>query len=360
MNKKIYLYLYLMKTKYILLNVLFIGLFVQLINLLEISRIIEEKNSNLSSILYLSLLKIPTVIVDIIPFVIVISTAFVYRNLINNNEIISMRNVGFSLLDIYKPIALAIFIVGLLTLIIINPLSSKFENIFNEKTTKNFSDQYSINIKNNELWIKNNKNLDEKYFINISNIDLESMVAKNIKIISITNDDNYFFLSKTGRILDKQFKLNDVIILNIDNDKYSKKENLILDLNFNKNNLIDSISNYKYVPFYKYKEHLNSLKKFNLYSSEISLYYLSTIISPFFLVIVGFIVMGFSGKFKKNENFFKVLFISIRIGFLLFLLKEIITAFTIAYNIHFLLSYLIIFLIPFIIGLYQTINIEIN
>ena len=169
-----------------------------------------------------------------------------------------------------------------------------------------------------------------------------------------------FFFQKLVDIINKQFNLNDVIVFNIDNDEYEKRKKLKLDLNFDKNNLINSISNYKHIPFYKYKEHLNSLKKFNLYSSEISLFYISTIINPFFLVIVGFIVMGFSGKFKKNESFFKVLFISILIGFLLFLLKEIITALTITYNIHFLLSYLIIFSIPLIIGLYQIINIEIN
>ena len=349
-----------MKTKYILLNIFIIGLFVLIINLLEISKIIEEKNSNIFSIIYLSLLKIPTIIIDIIPFVIVISTAFLYRNLINNNEMISMRNIGFSLIDIYKPVALSIFVTGLVVLTLVNPLSAKFENIFNNMTTKDFSNQYSINIKNNELWIKNIKNLDEKYFINISHIDLENMKAKDIKIISITNNDDYFFLSKTGRINDKKFNLNDVIILNIDNDEYLIKKNIELDLNFNKNNLVDSISNYRYVPFYKYNKHLNSLKKFNLYSSEISLFYISALINPFFLVIIGFVVMGFSGKFKKNENFFKVLFISILIGFLLFLLKEVITTMTISYNVHFILSYLIIFLIPLIIGLYQIINIEIN
>ncbi len=215
-----------MQTKYILLNIFFIGLFVLLINLLEISRMIEEKNSSMFSIIYLSLLKIPTIIIDIIPFVIVISTAFVYRYLINNNEIISLRNIGFSLLDIYKPIAATIFFMGLLTLILFNPLSAKLENKFDQITTNDFSDQFSINIKNNELWIKNIKNLDEKYFISISSIDLENMNANNIKIISITKDDNYFFLSKTGRIINKQFNLSDVIIFNIDNDKYEKRKNL--------------------------------------------------------------------------------------------------------------------------------------
>ena len=47
---------------------------------------------------------------------------------------------------------------------------------------------YSINIKNNELWIKNLKNKNEKYFINISNINLKNMNAEDIKIISISKD----------------------------------------------------------------------------------------------------------------------------------------------------------------------------
>ena len=81
-------------------------------------------------------------------------------------------------------------------------------------------------------------------------------------------------------------------------------------------------------------------------------------LKPLFLVVIGFAVMGFSGKFKRNENFFRVLFYSIFMGFLLFLLKEIITSITISSNLSFWLAYLIIFSVPFIIGLYQTINIE--
>ena len=102
------------------------------------------------------------------------------------------------------------------------------------------------------------------------------------------------------------------------------------------------------------------LKKFNLYSSEISLHYLSEILKPFFLVVIGFIVMGYSGKFKRNENFFKVLFISILIGFSLFMFKEIIGAISIMYSISFIIAYLIIILIPILIGLYFVTNIEKN
>ena len=68
--------------------------------------------------------------------------------------------------------------------------------------------------------------------------------------------------------------------------------------------------------------------------------------------------MGFSVKFKRNENFFKVLFTSILIGFLIFLLKEIATTLTTKMEISFIFSYFIIFMFPLIIGLYQMIRIE--
>ena len=89
MRLKITIYLLTMKIKFILLTLFVIGLFVQIINLIEVSKILETENRNMFSIFYLSFLKLPTTIQEIMPFVIILSTAFYYRNLIRNNEFIS-------------------------------------------------------------------------------------------------------------------------------------------------------------------------------------------------------------------------------------------------------------------------------
>tara|TARA_B100001971_G_scaffold39619_1_gene34663 strand:+ start:181 stop:843 length:663 start_codon:yes stop_codon:yes gene_type:complete len=217
---------------------------------------------------------------------------------------------------------------------------------------------YSIKFINEGMWIKNISEDNNKNYINISKINLNNMNAEEIKILNINNKFNKIIIAEKGEIIDKIFKLQNVSILNINNDKFEKVEFYNLILNFDKSNIIDSILNFKFIPFYKYKKHVNNLKKFNLHSSEVSLYYLSEILKPIFLVIIGFTVMGFSGKFKRNENFFKVLFISILIGFLIFLLKEIVTALTTTMEISFIFSYFIIFMFPLIIGLYQMIRIE--
>ena len=356
--KKINFYLFTLASKYILINLIIITILVLFLNLLEISRILEKENTTLGFFLLLSLLKLPTIISEIIPFVVILSIAFLFKNLITNNELISIRNMGFSILDIFKPIAIAIFLFGLFILLFINPLAANFENNFNNLTSKKYPNMYSIKFINEGMWIKNISEDNNKNYINISKINLDNMNAEEIKILNINNKFNKIIIAKKGEIIDKIFKLQNVSILNINNDKFEKVEFYNLILNFDKSNIIDSILNFKFIPFYKYKKHVNNLKKFNLHSSEVSLYYLSEILKPIFLVIIGFTVMGFSGKFKRNENFFKVLFISILIGFLIFLLKEIVTALTTTMEISFIFSYFIIFMFPLIIGLYQMIRIE--
>ena len=356
--KKINFYLFTLASKYILINLIIITIFVLFLNLLEISRILEKENTTLGFFLLLSLLKLPTIISEIIPFVVILSIAFLFKNLITNNELISIRNMGFSILDIFKPIAIAIFLFGLFILLFINPLAANFENNFNNLTSKKYPNMYSIKFINEGMWIKNISEDNNINYINISKINLDNMNAEKIKILNINNKFNQIIIAEKGQIIDKIFKLQNVSIFNINNDKFEKVEFYNLILNFDKSNIIDSILNFKFIPFYKYKKHVNNLKKFNLHSSEVSLYYLSEILKPIFLVIIGFTVMGFSGKFKRNESFFKVLFISILIGFLIFLLKEIVTTLTTTMKISFIFSYFIIFMFPLMIGLYQMIRIE--
>ena len=356
--KKINFYLFTLASKYILINLIIITIFVLFLNLLEISRILEKENTTLGFFLLLSLLKLPTIISEIIPFVVILSIAFLFKNLITNNELISIRNMGFSILDIFKPIAIAIFLFGLFILLFINPLAANFENNFNNLTSKKYPNMYSIKFINEGMWIKNISEDNNINYINISKINLDNMNAEKIKILNINNKFNKIIIAEKGEIIDKIFKLQNVSIFNINNDKFEKVEFYNLILNFDKSNIIDSILNFKFIPFYKYKKHVNNLKKFNLHSSEVSLYYLSEILKPIFLVIIGFTVMGFSGKFKRNESFFKVLFISILIGFLIFLLKEIVTTLTTTMKISFIFSYFIIFMFPLMIGLYQIIRIE--
>lgn len=355
---KIKRYLLFTSLKYIIINQFLILLFIIFINLIDLSRIIEKENQNLFNFFYLSLLKIPSIINETSPFVIIISTAFLFRYLISNNELISMRNIGFSIIDIFKPISIGIFTYGLLILLILNPISAITEVEYNGYIKNQNENMYSINFSKKNLWIKN-KNIDGGiYYINIQNFNIKEMIAKNIEILSINKNKKEFFQSNFGKIQDKNFILSNVNQFDILNDKYSFNKKFKLNLNFSKDNLLASNINYKNIPYYDYINHIKTLKNFNLYSSAVGLFYLSEVLKPFFMIILAFVVMGFSAKYKRNENFFKILFISVLFGFAFYVLRELINKFTISFDLSFIYSYIIIFIIPFMIGLYKVIQVE--
>jgi len=355
---KINIYLFSLTNKYLIINLVLISLFIVFINILELSRILSDENKNLLNFLYLSFLKFPSILNEIMPFVTIISVSFLIRNLINNNELVSMRNLGYSIFDIFTPIAIAVFFVGSIFLIILNPLSVFMETKYDLKLDNRDESLYSIKISDNEMWIKNEVNEYTSSFINIKNIDLKKMIGTDIKILLIDKDSNKFILAKKGKFIDNLFSLNEVKFYSFKNEEYINLNNYNLIINFNEDNIIKSISKYKLIPFYKYIDHTKTLTKFNLYSPEIGLFYLSEILKPIFLVVLSFIMVAFTSRFQRNENFFKVLFIAISIGFIIFLFKEIISKLTISLSINFILSYFIIFIIPLIIGLYQVIRIE--
>ena len=101
--KRINIYLFYLTNKYLFINFLIISIFIIFINLLELSRVISEDNKNFLNFVYLSILKYPSILNEIIPFVTIISVTFLVRNLISNNEFVSMRNLGYSIFDIFKP-----------------------------------------------------------------------------------------------------------------------------------------------------------------------------------------------------------------------------------------------------------------
>ena len=355
---KIKNYLFKTSLKFILINQSIVLFLIVFLNLIELTRTIENEDKNLLNFLYLSFLKIPSIINETSPFVIIISTAFLFRYLITNNELIAMRNICFSIFDIFYPITIGVFVYGIVVLLFFNPLTAISENKYDEFLKNKTENMYSINFSKNSIWIKN-KNFDEGlFYININKFNIKNMVAEDIKILSIKNNKNEFIYSKKGNIADKIFKLNDVSYFNIDSNEYNYKKNLNLEINFSKDNILSSVVNYKNVPFYSYLNHIETLKKFSLYSSTVSLYYLSEILKPFFLILLSFVVMGFSAKYKRNESFFKVLFFAVLFGFIFYILRELINKFTLSFDINFVYSYLIIFIIPFLIGLFKVIQIE--
>ena len=161
----------------------------------------------------------------------------------------------------------------------------------------------TIKVSDNEMWIKNKTNEKNSSFINIKNIDLQKMNARNIKILLLKNNINIFIQADEGILKSNNFVLKNVKYYDVKNEKYNTYENFNLSINFNKQNILNSITNYKFIPFYNYFSHTKTLKKFYLYSKEIGLFYIFEILKPIFLVMLTFVVMVFQENLEEMKTF---------------------------------------------------------
>ena len=357
---KIFFYLFKTKIYYILFSLLILTITVQIVDLIELTRInINKEDFSFNNILKMTFLKTPYLINEILPFIIIISTSFYFKNLIDNNELVSIRNVGLSILDIFYPVGLAVLTVSIISILILNPISSISMNYYHKLDLNKDKSNNVIELNDGSIWIKNKFNKKITY-INADNINIKNMSMNNAMIIDYLYDNPKIYFADRGFIKEKNLSLFDVEEIDINSNTNIKYPSKIIEINFTQKDILNSVRYYKYTPFYKYLHYSNSMKKLNYLSSEIILYFISEILKPILLISICFVVSGYVAKFKRNESFFKTIFIAIVIGFIMFLIDKLIYSISINSLISYIIVVLTIPITSIILGTIFIIRVEKN
>ena len=89
MGSKLFFYLFKKKLVYLFVSLLILTVTVQIVDLIELTRSnIGKENFSFDRVIKMSLLKTPFLINEIMPFIIIVSTSFFFKYLVDNNELI--------------------------------------------------------------------------------------------------------------------------------------------------------------------------------------------------------------------------------------------------------------------------------
>ena len=185
------LFSYLIKIflKNILLVLLIFLFLIFLIDFIEIYRRASEKinfnnNDNFISILiYLSFLKSPITIKNILPISILISSILTFIKWRQNNYFVIVRTIGISLKKtIFLPCVLVLFI-GLLSLFFLHPFANYCNNKYKTLEKKYFGHKVeeTVSLSENGIWIRKKTN-DGFLIIKSENITKNKNVLNNVEI----------------------------------------------------------------------------------------------------------------------------------------------------------------------------------
>ena len=151
--------------------------FLIMLSLIIILNILTEidffKDTDVSSIfpIYVSLLNSPTLIFEMFPFIFLIATQVFFINLFNDNQIQVFKYSGLKNSQILKILTLTSFFMGIFLVLVFYNFSSNLKNIYLELKNKyTLDDKYLAVVTKNGLWIRDIIN-DDILIINANKID---------------------------------------------------------------------------------------------------------------------------------------------------------------------------------------------
>ena len=310
----------LIKTFMVFLSLAFI------LNIFEEINFFKDLEVSITVPIFLTFLNIPSVIFDIFPFIFLITAQFAFIKLMDQNEIVVLKNFGLDNLKIIKILSILSFIFGLLIITIYYNFSSSLKfSYLNLKNTYAKDNKYLAVITENGIWIKDQREGD----INIINANsFKNKYLYNVDIIQFDKNFNFKknIISELVMIENKNWIISDALIADA-KGKTKKIKNFNLDTNLNYVDLNSLYSNLSSLNIFE----LNNLRKkyddINYSSTEINSAIQKLISFPFYLTVMTILAAALmlSIKYNKSKVFHLIfgILISVIIYYLTFFFEEL-------------------------------------
>jgi lipopolysaccharide export system permease protein len=216
---------------------------VLLITLLEEFNYFKSKQDlKFIKFLIFTFLKIPNLLFNLFPFIVLFSGIVFYLKIYNFNEVISLRIMGYSNIQIILIPALTCFVMGYLIVFFIVPFTSSMLKYYEELKSEYDQTKNLVFVNETGIWIID-KNENDKNIIRIEKIDKNFSSINQITIYNYDINNNFIkrIDANEGVINDTNWQLSKVNIISSNNKKNS--ENYFNNYNYKSNIKINELKN---------------------------------------------------------------------------------------------------------------------
>ena len=307
----------------------------------------------------LSLSYVPTLILELLPFIIFLSSMYYFSHLKSSKDLLAIKVFGYSNLKIIFILSFFSFFLGLFVLFAINPVASTLIKYYETEKAQYAKDiDHLISVNKNGVWIKE---IDPSGSYKI--ISAKKINNMNLEKISIYLFDNNYQIEKrieseSAIITNNPWLMKDVFVYDFKEDKtfFFKNYEFKSDKTFDKiNSLYRNLDTISFLDLFLNYSNLNKKG----YSKTLLNEKINKLISlPVFLFLMVVLVSLFTIVSLKNKQNFYYILISILICVALYYFKDLSIALGQTGKINLILS---VWMPVIIIGLFCLIGvIQIN
>jgi lipopolysaccharide export system permease protein len=296
-----------------------------LLNLFEEVEFFKNIKTSIFTPLILTSLIIPSLIVKILPFIIFVSSMVYMLKLRNSKDLLTLKVFGYSNLRIFFILAFSSFILGWLTLFLINPITSTMTKYY-ETAKSNYSRDidHLILFNKNGLWIKENLESNQRI---ISATKPEKNNLLNVVIYHLDNNSSLIekIVAKKANVKTKKWELQDVIIFKFENSVVveSRKKIHTINSNYDYEKINNLFKNFDTLSFVDLLTNYDKLIEGG-YNNSFLKQSLHTMLSlPFFLFLMTALAAVLTmNTLRKSENF-KFIIVGLISSVAIFYLKDL-------------------------------------
>jgi lipopolysaccharide export system permease protein len=278
-----------------------------MLNLLEEIEFFKNLNLSFTLPIILSLSFVPTLILELLPFIIFLSSMFYFLHLRSSKDLLAIKVFGYSNIKIILTLSFFSFLLGLFCLFAVNPLTSTLVKYYETEKAKYSRDiDHLISINKNGVWIKESN----EFGYNI--INAEKINGKNLEKISLyifnANQLTKRIESESALITKNPWQMKNVHIYDlVENsatflEKYEFQSDNTLEKinslykNLNTISFLDLILNYSQLNEKGYSKKLLN-EKLNKFMSIPVFLFLMVVLASIFTI----------GSLKNKQNFYYIL-----------------------------------------------------
>tara|TARA_Y100000992_G_scaffold289056_1_gene243249 strand:- start:318 stop:1400 length:1083 start_codon:yes stop_codon:yes gene_type:complete len=297
-----------------------------ILNIFEEINFFKDLEVSMTIPIFLTFLNIPSIIFDIFPFIFLITSQFAFIRLMDQNEIIVLKNFGLDNLKIIKILSFLSFIFGLFIITIYYNFSSSLKySYLNLKNTYAKDNKYLAVITENGIWIKDESGGN----INIINAKtFKNKFLYNVDIIQFDKDFNFKnnIISPIISVENKIWILNNALISDT-KGKSKEIDNFNLKTNLNYNDINSLYSNLSSLNIFELNKLRKKYEDINYSSTEVDSAIQKLLSFPFYLTIMTILAstLMLNIRYNKSKVFHLILgiLISVIIYYLSFFFEEL-------------------------------------
>jgi lipopolysaccharide export system permease protein len=295
-------------------------LLILFLNLFEELNFFKDTNESLYYPLLLNILNSPSILINIFPFIFLISAQFLIINLIERNELIILKNFGIDNFRIIIIISLVSFVASLFIIIFFYNFSAKLKHFYLDIKNDFASDnKYLAVITENGIWIKDE--IENKKFIINANL-IEGDILKDVVIMQF--EDNFspqkYIYGEIVNIKNNDWIVKKAIIIN--NNIRRIENDFLFQSNFNSekiNTLFSNLTSLTIWELFNLKEEYvsvgYSVKEINLHLQKIYSF-------PFYLSVLTIFASVLMLNMPLNKPKFFYLLLGIFASVLIFYINH--------------------------------------